>query len=120
LSDVRDVVHGGLRDAELQEALRRGRENPLAGCLVIRIHYRILRILWWHGTPSSVGRVDRGEIGPALGRDDRTSSVLLLCPVRNVHARRSGMGLDPIVRLRLTDEHQQLRSDVRSWLDVNL
>jgi alkylation response protein AidB-like acyl-CoA dehydrogenase len=30
------------------------------------------------------------------------------------------MGLDPIVRLRLTDEHEQLRSDVRTWLDVNL
>ena len=30
------------------------------------------------------------------------------------------MGLDPIVRLRLTDEHEQLRSDVRTFLDVNL
>ena len=30
------------------------------------------------------------------------------------------MGLDPIVRLHLTEEHQQLRSDVRTWLDVNL
>jgi alkylation response protein AidB-like acyl-CoA dehydrogenase len=30
------------------------------------------------------------------------------------------MGLDPIVRLRLDDEHEQLRSDVRTWLDVNL
>jgi alkylation response protein AidB-like acyl-CoA dehydrogenase len=30
------------------------------------------------------------------------------------------MGLDPIVRLRLTEEHGQLRSDVRTWLDINL
>jgi alkylation response protein AidB-like acyl-CoA dehydrogenase len=30
------------------------------------------------------------------------------------------MGLDPIVRLRLDEEHEQLRSDVRAWLDVNL
>jgi alkylation response protein AidB-like acyl-CoA dehydrogenase len=30
------------------------------------------------------------------------------------------MGLDPIVRLRLDDEHEQLRTDVRTWLDVNL
>lgn len=30
------------------------------------------------------------------------------------------MGLDPIVRLHLTDEHEQLRSEVRSWLDANL
>ncbi|HEY3669667.1 MAG TPA: acyl-CoA dehydrogenase family protein [Acidimicrobiia bacterium] len=30
------------------------------------------------------------------------------------------MGLDPIVRLRLTDAHEELRSDVRTWLDANL
>ncbi len=30
------------------------------------------------------------------------------------------MGLDPIVRLRLTETHQELQDDIKSWLDANL
>ena len=30
------------------------------------------------------------------------------------------MGLDPIVRLRLTETHQALQDDIKSWLDANL
>ena len=30
------------------------------------------------------------------------------------------MGLDPIVRLRLTETHQELKDDVKAWLDANL
>ena len=30
------------------------------------------------------------------------------------------MGLDPIVRLRLTEIHQELQNDIRTWLDANL
>ena len=30
------------------------------------------------------------------------------------------MGLDPIVRLRLTETHQELKDDIKAWLDANL
>ncbi len=30
------------------------------------------------------------------------------------------MGLDPIVRLRLTETHEELQNDIKTWLDANL